>query len=167
MSHDKDQHYVFVYGTLKTGQPNHYYLTEDFSTGKATLLGTGETMHAFPLVVATVNNLPFLLPVEGKGENVQGEIYEIDDQKLYWLDDFESHPSWYKREIIEIRLMDGTLKVEGQVMTKGDVCQCWVYFLPGYKPEMLALKMLKSYASLSPDHLPYNTNEEMTSLEDT
>ena len=90
-------------------------------------------------------------------QNVQGEIYEIDDQKLYWLDDFESHPSWYKREIIEIRLMDGTLKVEGQVMTKGDVCQCWVYFLPGYKREMLALKMLKSYASLSPDHLPYNT----------
>ena len=25
-------------------------------------------MHAFPLVVATMNNLPFLLPVEGKGE---------------------------------------------------------------------------------------------------
>ena len=52
--------HVFVYGTLKTGEPNHYWF-EDQSHGFAEIVGTAETGEKFPLVIATKYNLPMLL----------------------------------------------------------------------------------------------------------
>ncbi|GFR95848.1 gamma-glutamylaminecyclotransferase [Elysia marginata] len=157
---------IFVYGTLKTGQPNHYLFTDStFSKGTATLLGTGETSEKYPLVVSSDNHLPFLLRADGRGENVEGEIYEIDGPKLDWLDEFESHPDFYRRELTDIRLKDGTVHFCDKGITAGGVCECWVYFLSEYKPEMLLLKMLKSYSSWSPDHLPYNERCEFFSTQ--
>ena len=40
MSETEFPHYVFVYGTLKTGEPNHHWMTEEFaSTGKHKFVG--------------------------------------------------------------------------------------------------------------------------------
>ena len=50
---------VFVYGTLKTGEPNHYWL-EDYG-GKSRFLGAGITMDTWPLVVYTKYNIPMML----------------------------------------------------------------------------------------------------------
>lgn len=59
--------YVFVYGTLKKGQPNHYLLL-DSANGKATYLGQAVTKERLPLVVGSVVNDPYLLPEQGRGE---------------------------------------------------------------------------------------------------
>lgn len=63
---------VFVYGTLKCGQPNHYWLTNT-SNGLATFLSEGKTKNLFPLVVATPFNIPFLLNKSGTGLNIKGK----------------------------------------------------------------------------------------------
>ncbi|KAH7952459.1 hypothetical protein HPB52_023480 [Rhipicephalus sanguineus] len=59
-------HYVFVYGTLKTGEPNNHVM-KDSENGKATLIGTAVTVKKWPLVIASSYNIPYLLHCEGKG----------------------------------------------------------------------------------------------------
>ena len=59
-------HLVFVYGTLKRGQPNHEKLT-NLENGKATFVGEARTVEKWPLVVATKFNIPFLLDKQGLG----------------------------------------------------------------------------------------------------
>lgn len=51
---------VFVYGTLKRGQPNHYLMT-DANNGSAKFVSNAKTTQKFPLVVATRYSIPFLL----------------------------------------------------------------------------------------------------------
>lgn len=53
---------VFVYGTLKQGEPNHYWLSDTrTSGGSATCLGPGVTRDTWPLVVVTEYNIPMML----------------------------------------------------------------------------------------------------------
>ena len=61
---DKVLHKVFVYGTLKKGQPN-YYLMEDPENGFQRFVCNGKTAKQFPLVVASAGNIPFMLDHEG------------------------------------------------------------------------------------------------------
>ena len=65
-------HLVFVYGTLKSGEPNHHVL-QDPSNGKKELVGVGETASKYPLVVASRYNIPYLLDAAGTGLNVKGK----------------------------------------------------------------------------------------------
>ena len=60
-------HRVFVYGTLKKGQPNHY-LIDSPEKGVAHFLGEGRTVEKYPLVIATEYNVPFLLDAAGHGK---------------------------------------------------------------------------------------------------
>lgn len=53
-------HRVFVYGTLKRGEPNHGII-KDVANGYAKFLGVGKTTTSYPLVIATKYNIPFLL----------------------------------------------------------------------------------------------------------
>ncbi|GFG36248.1 hypothetical protein Cfor_00286 [Coptotermes formosanus] len=71
-------HRVFVYGTLKRGEPNHHWMT-DTSKGFSRLLGVGRT-------------------------NVIGEVYEVDESMLQHLDILEEHPTFYTRELEQIDL---------------------------------------------------------------
>lgn len=57
---------VFVYGTLKSGEPNHHWLT-DLENGHASFVGAGKTIAKYPLVIASKYNIPFLLDVPGQG----------------------------------------------------------------------------------------------------
>jgi hypothetical protein len=59
-------HRVFVYGTLKRGEPNHHWMT-DTSKGFSRLLGVGRTVKKYPLVIATKYNIPFILDCPGRG----------------------------------------------------------------------------------------------------
>ena len=68
-------HFVFVYGTLKHGEPNHYLLEND-ANGVRIFRGKAKTINKFPLVVASRYNIPFVLDCAGTGLNIQGEIYE-------------------------------------------------------------------------------------------
>jgi len=56
---------IFIYGTLKRGQPNHYVL-EKF--GNHIFFGTGCTELRYPLIIDRDSNLPFLLDSPGKGQ---------------------------------------------------------------------------------------------------
>jgi len=58
-------HAIFIYGTLKRGQPNHYVL-EKF--GNHHFFGTGCTELNYPLIIDRDANLPFLLDAPGKGQ---------------------------------------------------------------------------------------------------
>ena len=60
-------HRMFVYGTLKKGQPNHFRLL-DPTNGVAKWLGAARLVKKYPLVVATRYNIPFLLDKEGEGK---------------------------------------------------------------------------------------------------
>jgi len=58
-------HGIFIYGTLKRGQPNHHALQE---FGNHQFFGTGCTEQKYPLIIDTVSNLPFLVDAPGKGQ---------------------------------------------------------------------------------------------------
>ena len=66
--------YVFVYGTLKQGEPNHYLL-ENQTNGVGTYIGMAKTVKEFPLVIASRYNIPYVLDCPGKGLHIEGEIY--------------------------------------------------------------------------------------------
>ena len=57
---------VFVYGTLKRGQPQNHTLM-DTNTGKAELITQATTCRSFPLVISSSYNIPFLLNRPGTG----------------------------------------------------------------------------------------------------
>lgn len=105
-------HTVFVYGTLKTGHWNNHVL----HTGKATLVGTGQTVPKYLLfdggfpkmatmpIHASVDIVAKLTPLLG---HVRGEVWRIDDEGLMNCDRLEGHPKFYCRERIGIRLDGG------------------------------------------------------------
>lgn len=57
---------MFVYGTLKRGEPNHHWMTNP-DNGVAWFVGVGKTAVKYPLVIASRYNVPFLLDVPGTG----------------------------------------------------------------------------------------------------
>ncbi|XP_077563643.1 gamma-glutamylaminecyclotransferase-like isoform X1 [Haemaphysalis longicornis] len=140
-------HYVFVYGTLKTGEPNYAVMT-DPANGSATLIGTAKTVKKWPLVIGSSYNIPYLLYCEGKGHNVSGEVYRIDDKMLAKLDDFESHPKYYVRteEDVELDQPNGSNKKQ---------LKAWAYFLRNYREEMLQKPYLENYSSKGDHGLEY------------
>lgn len=96
---------VFVYGTLKRGEPNHHWLTRK-ENGIARFVGEGTTVERFPLVVGTRYNIPFLLDKRGEGHNIRGEVYEVDEKMFANLDILEDYPVYYDREVQTIKLND-------------------------------------------------------------
>lgn len=59
---------VFVYGTLKRGQPNNARFLGPPSVGWHKFEGVGETFDRYPLVIASAFNSPFILAKKGQGE---------------------------------------------------------------------------------------------------
>lgn len=99
-----DKHLVFVYGSLRSGDagamsirfPNSKFIAEAQVSGSLYDLGA----------------YPGLLLDESKSL-VSGEVYEVDDELLNELDDFEASSS-YGRKQVEITL-------------DTDRKRCWVY----------------------------------------
>lgn len=87
---------MFVYGTLKSGQPNHEILRSP-SNGLAKYWCKATTTVKMPLVIGTRYNIPFLINKPGVGSYVTGEIYEVDEKMMDVLDHFEDCQRIYKR----------------------------------------------------------------------
>lgn len=102
----KQLHYVFAYGTLKKGEPNHFYLTTK-TNGFAEYVCDGKTVEKFPLIVATQYNVPFLLNVPKMGHNICGEIYLVDELMFGHLDGLEDYPTLYDRHKFNVNGSDG------------------------------------------------------------
>ncbi|PAV58404.1 hypothetical protein WR25_23942 isoform A [Diploscapter pachys] len=135
---------VFVYGTLKKGEPNHKTLSE--TAGLYKFVSEGTTIQKYPLIIATKFNIPFLLNDPEKGHRIEGEIYEVDQEKLMTLDDLEAYPTLYDRKVEMIELKGRNEHVEA-----------YVYLLRKWNEKIFegATEMLESYASLGPHGRPY------------
>ncbi len=152
---------VFVYGTLKNNEPNHYVLhkgqgefnIEDFQPAK--FVSEGQTVQKYPLVIASKYNIPYLLDRAGTGHQIQGEIYQVNQALLDILGDFEGHPDYYKRREEPI-----------QVVGNSEIKKCWTYFLPSFKPKMLELNYLSDYHSNGDHGKPYKTEEDTSTIDD-
>lgn len=110
--------HVFVYGTLRRGEGNHRLLVD------ARFVRETRTVPAFTL--CDLGAYPALL--EGGGTSVLGEVYEVTRAELAALDRLEGHPTFYRREPIELEdgavveayLLPEARAWSGRVITSGD-----------------------------------------------
>ncbi|KAF4119109.1 gamma-glutamylaminecyclotransferase C [Onychostoma macrolepis] len=144
---------VFVYGTLKKGQPN-YFRMENTSNGQAVFLARARTVEPYPLVIATKHNIPFLLNVPGTGQRVYGEIYRVDQKMLEFLDRFEHCPEWYQRTKIQLEVQDGDAEGEKSIE------EAFVYRKTTYESEWLQKPTYESYDANGDHGLKYVSPED-------
>ena len=89
-------HNVFVYGTLKRGLYNHYWIQDGSYLGRRRLIGARlHNLGRFPMALLTESDAV-----------IHGELYRVSEAGLRHLDQLEGYPSFYDRT--EIRLSDGT-----------------------------------------------------------
>jgi gamma-glutamylaminecyclotransferase len=94
------KHRIFVYGTLKKGFPNY-----DRYMQSAEKLGNYQTVENYPLVLIGKRYLPCMINAPGEGQQIEGELYEVDDDCLKKLDALEriKKPDGYRRFKICLR----------------------------------------------------------------
>lgn len=148
---------VFVYGTLKKGQPNFFRMF-DSANGKAEFLASACTTQKYPLVIAGKYNVPFLLSIPGRGHRVQGEIYKVDDQMLKFLDAFEGVPTMYQRTLVELEVKEWVGEAEERP-SAGSITEAFVYSTTTYQPDWPSLPNYESYDSYGDHGLEYVTRE--------
>ncbi|XP_076284916.1 putative gamma-glutamylcyclotransferase CG2811 isoform X2 [Lasioglossum baleicum] len=152
---------VFVYGTLKRGEPNHSLISE--VNGYSKFLGLGRTAVPYPLVIATRYNIPFLLKKPGFGHHVIGEVYDVDTKMLSKLDELEEHPGFYERSMTDVILApESKLKGTDNFEEVGSLMKVWVYFLPKFRESLLESPMYSSYSNEGSHGLKYCETEEST-----
>ncbi|XP_062862047.1 gamma-glutamylaminecyclotransferase B-like [Trichomycterus rosablanca] len=149
--------HIFVYGTLKQGQPNHYRML-DAMNGKAEFLGRALTIDKYPLVIAGEYNIPFLLNLPGEGQRVQGEIYRVNDKMLKFLDWFEDCPKMYQRTEVLLEVEDW-VGDEERKPKDSSTTKAFIYSTTTYKPEWLQNATFSSYDSNGDHGLQYVTRE--------
>ena len=92
------KHKIFVYGTLKRGFCNHFYLDG------STFLGTTTTRDRYFMCVD--HGIPYVfMGRKGNGFKgfVKGEVYLVDGAVLKSIDELEEHPHEYFRERVELK----------------------------------------------------------------
>jgi gamma-glutamylaminecyclotransferase len=85
-------HFVFVYGTLLRGEPNHELLS------RSRFLGEARTEPSYTLV--DMGAFPAM--IHQGSTSVVGEVFEVTDDVLDALDELEGHPDWYTRTTITL-----------------------------------------------------------------
>jgi gamma-glutamylaminecyclotransferase len=85
-------------------------------------------------------------------QNIQGEVYEIDDKMLTNLDILEEYPKLYTRREEEIKVIQ---EQPNGLPSLPPVIFAWTYFLSDFRPELLQKPFLDSYSSEGPHNLPY------------
>ena len=87
---DERRHQVFVYGTLKRGQRNAYFLDQ------AEFLGDHITSEEYWMY--EFDDYPAVCTAGRHA--IHGEIYRIDDTQFASLDELEWYPRFYQRIVI-------------------------------------------------------------------
>ena len=109
-------HLVFVYGTLKKGYYNHYFLKDSKFIDEAI------TKEKYALYFL---KYPYVIK-NAKISQIYGEVYEVDDTTLIDLDFLEGHPNFYRRELIPVILLN-----------KNKTVDAWIYFYPEKKGNLI------------------------------
>ncbi|KAK2908504.1 hypothetical protein Q8A67_004341 [Cirrhinus molitorella] len=144
---------LFMYGSLKKGQPN-YFRMEDPENGQAEFLAYARTVKKYPLVIGTEFNIPFLLYEPGKGQRVQGEIYRVDQKMLDVLDKLEECPALFNRIKIQLEVQD--VAGEGENKLKpGSIEEIDVYVKTTYELDWLQKPTYESYDTNGDHGLKY------------
>jgi gamma-glutamylaminecyclotransferase len=94
MSRSGSTFLLFVYGTLKRGGCRHRPLAGQRYRGEACT----QPLYA----LHDLADYPGLKKSD-TGQEVQGEVYEVEESLLPWLDTVEGAPDWFNRQPIEIR----------------------------------------------------------------
>ena len=108
-------HTIFVYGTLKKGFSNHFFLSG------ARYLGPARTVDRYALYV---DMYPGVYPRD-QISPIVGQLFEVDSVTLSRLDDLEDHPRLYRRELIEVETDEGRRTA-------------WIYFYPEKSGRLIA-----------------------------
>jgi gamma-glutamylcyclotransferase (GGCT)/AIG2-like uncharacterized protein YtfP len=95
--------HVLVYGTLKPGERNHRLIADAVHHGAA------RTAPGFRLLHGDIPAVD-----RGGDARIEGERVAVTGAQLARMDQLESHPDWYRREIVQ--LADGG--------------QAWIYLHP-------------------------------------
>lgn len=93
---------LFVYGSLKEGFPN-------FHVNRGTRVpGRFRTCERLPFYLVGPGRLPCLLLQPGQGEQVIGQLFEVDEAALAAMDRLErvAEPGGYARASIAVESMD-------------------------------------------------------------
>lgn len=146
---------IFIYGTLKRGEPNHWLIKK--LRKHVTFLSEGSSKELYPLVTdPKTSNVPILIDCRGEGQNVQGQVYVADEKGEKVLDKFErlDDVGEYKRINIEIILANKFLKKSEQLL----ICECYAY--NGTEEEIDRLKALPRLKEYSAKDTAYEGSEE-------
>ena len=93
---------VFVYGTLKKGGSNHHYLAT------AKFLGTATTLGKWAMIGEGIP-FPYLLKYDTEnGNNIKGEVYEVDATTMHNLNVLEGNPKHYKHMTVGVKMENGS-----------------------------------------------------------
>ncbi|HEY1407123.1 MAG TPA: gamma-glutamylcyclotransferase family protein, partial [Spirochaetota bacterium] len=87
---------IFVYGTLRSGTPNHYLLSDSSFIGK-------DQVYGFDLYDA--GEYPIAAMSENANARITVEIYEINEETLKRTDRLEEYygenaPNFYERKLV-------------------------------------------------------------------
>lgn len=107
---------LFVYGTMKRGFPLH-----DQGLRDAECLGWHRTVQPYPMVIGGSIFGPMMFEQPGKGFQVWGELYEVDDERLARVDEAENMglPGNFRTTIL-IEPMEGGEPTEAIAYTKAE-----------------------------------------------
>jgi gamma-glutamylcyclotransferase (GGCT)/AIG2-like uncharacterized protein YtfP len=90
---NQTKHFLYVYGTLRTGQSNNHYLNgqkfvqEAITAPNYLLYDNG----FYPCMIESEN-----------GRAIKGEIWEVTEETMNRLDQLEGVPTLYQRRTIKI-----------------------------------------------------------------
>ena len=96
------KHLVFVFGTLKEGFPN-------FATNRGTRVpGVFITKERYPLYLVGERHSPWLIDSPGNGEQISGQVFEVDQATLDAMDKLEriAEPDGYRRVVLAVESGD-------------------------------------------------------------
>lgn len=114
-------HFVAVYGSLKKGFYNHYFLENASFVSEGKVYGFSMyDCGPYPMIARTMK--------KGNG-TVAVEVYAIDDNILQSLDRLEGCPNFYKRSYVTVE-------------TEGHPVRSWIYF--GDQNQVRGLKVIEN-----------------------
>lgn len=98
---------IAVYGTLKRGHYNNRFI------GTSEFIGEGITKDKYQMT--SNGHFPYLS--KNGDYNIKVEVFEVNEDDLKNIDRLEGHPTFYKREVVDIIIGE-------------DILKCWIYLTP-------------------------------------